>query len=143
VHSVQLWPTQLIFLLWPKVKPTPSASAAAPPLLMDALPHLYGAEPMRHRHLFHFPMNRCCPVVSSWSNRYLDSAPLTAAWPTVSPPHPYKTRPRLRFSTPRLPLPTFAHLCTSSALSSRNYGRHLSQLSLSHLSPSTILCQPG
>jgi hypothetical protein len=62
----------------------------APPLRlppMDALPHPYGAEPMHHRLLFNFPMNRRCPVVSPSSNRCLDSTPPAAAWPTVSTPH--------------------------------------------------------
>jgi hypothetical protein len=54
---------------------------------MDALLHPYGAEPTCHRHLFNFPKNRRSPNVSPSSNRCLDSAPLTTAWPTVSPPH--------------------------------------------------------
>jgi hypothetical protein len=117
------------------------ASPLRPPL-MDALPHPYGAEPMRHQLLFNFPMNRRYPVVSPLNNRCLDSAPPAAASPTVLPRHPYKTCPSLHHSTPRPLLPSFPHLRTSSNLSSRNSGCHLSPPSPSHPNPSVILCQP-
>jgi hypothetical protein len=69
---------------WPSRCPHLASPLRPPP--MDALLHQYGAEPTCHRLLFNFPMIHRCPVISSSSNRCLDSAPPAAASPTVSPP---------------------------------------------------------
>jgi hypothetical protein len=116
VHSAQLWPTRVVFLLRPKDMPPSSVGSAR---------------------------RRWTPFSTRMElNRRLDSTPPAAAWPTVSPPHPYKTCPHLCLTAPHPPLPSFPHLRTSSALSSRNSGRHLSPPSPGHLSPSSVSCQP-